>query len=87
MVAWSSPTEANVSASCIVWKNKASEHSKSKKDSASRCNTHEQSARHYEQAENTAQKQQTQFLKMLNAGEADILEQAAQKLPETSLFK
>ena len=36
--------------------------------------------KHYQQAEKLLKKQQTQFLRMLNSGEAKILEQAAEKL-------
>jgi DNA-binding MarR family transcriptional regulator len=37
-------------------------------------------AKKYQDAERLLKKQQAKFLKILNAGEADILEQAAQKL-------
>lgn len=37
-------------------------------------------AKKYQDAEKLLKKQQSKFLKILNAGEADILEQAAQKL-------
>jgi DNA-binding MarR family transcriptional regulator len=37
-------------------------------------------AKKYQEAEKLLQRQQTKFLKILNAGEADILELAAQKL-------
>jgi hypothetical protein len=37
-------------------------------------------AKKYQDAEKLLRKQQSKFLKILNAGEADALEQAAQKL-------
>jgi len=37
-------------------------------------------AKHYQQAEKLLKKQQSQFLKVLNKGESEVLESAAQKL-------
>jgi DNA-binding MarR family transcriptional regulator len=75
-------TEANVSRQLHSMKKKGLVSiTRNKKDSRQRDVVLSSSgAKHYQQAEKLLKKQQSQFLKMLNKGEADILEQAAQKL-------
>lgn len=75
-------TEANVSRQLHSMKKQGLVNiTRNKKDSRQRDVTlSSKGARHYQQAEKLLKKQQKQFLNMLNAGEAAILEQAAQKL-------
>lgn len=75
-------TEANVSRQLHSMKKHGLVNiSRNKKDSRQRDVTlTSKGARHYQQAEKLLKKQQSRFLRMLNAGEAQILEQAAQKL-------
>ena len=75
-------TEANVSRQLHSMKKKGLVNiSRNKKDSRQRDVVLSSSgAKHYQQAEKLLKQQQAKFLKMLNKGEADILEQAAQKL-------
>ncbi len=75
-------TESNVSRQLQAMKKQGLVSiSKNKKDSRQRDVTlTSKGSRHYIQAEKLLKKEQSRFLKMLNSGEAKILEQAAQKL-------
>ena len=75
-------TEANVSRQLHNMKKQGLVNiTNNKKDSRQRDVTlTTKGAKHYAQAEKLLKKQQSQFMKMLSAGEAQTMEQAAQKL-------